>query len=119
MKNSFTLVQAIARQTFRKVNADLYSWFEGRLSALAKSHNLLLADGSREASIRETVTAAVEGHVDVSSETIQMSGPDLVLDAELTLALSLVFHELATNALKYGALHRRMVSSPGHPPTGP
>lgn len=104
VKNSFALVQAVARQTFRRAQPELYSSFEGRLSVLARSHDLLLAHDSRDAPIRETILAAIDGHAGNLPGRFDLEGPEFVLDADLTLPLSLVLHELATNAIKYGAL---------------
>lgn len=104
VKNSFALVQAIARQTFRRFQPELYSSFEGRLSVLARSHDLLLTQDTKAAPIREIILGATVGHATNTTDRFLLEGPDFVLPAEMTLPLSLVVHELATNAVKYGAL---------------
>ena len=104
VKNSFALVQAIARQTFKRAQPDLYSSFEGRLSVLARSHDLLLTQTTKEAPMRDVILGATDGHAANSADRFRLEGQDFVLPGDLTLPLSLVVHELATNAVKYGAL---------------
>ncbi|MBD9454275.1 MULTISPECIES: cache domain-containing protein [unclassified Rhizobium] len=104
VKNGFTLVQAISRQTFSKVEPERYRSFSERLTALARTYDLLLSKETTSSSVREVIVAAMEAHLDGGCERIRLEGPDVVLAADLALPLSLVVHELATNATKYGSL---------------
>ncbi|MBX5199412.1 HAMP domain-containing protein [Rhizobium sp. NZLR10] len=103
VKNGFTLVQAIARQTFSRANPESYNAFAERLAALAGTYDLILSREGSAAPIREIISAALRAHV-ASEERIRLAGPDVVLPADIALPLSLVLHELATNATKYGSL---------------
>lgn len=103
VKNGFALVQAIARQTFSRSNPESYNAFAERLAALAGTYDLILSREGSAAPIREIISAALRAHI-ASEERIRLDGPDVVLPADLALPLSLVLHELATNATKYGSL---------------
>ncbi|MBB3649610.1 two-component sensor histidine kinase [Rhizobium sp. BK619] len=103
VKNGFALVQAIARQTFSRSNPESYNAFAERLAALAGTYDLILSREGSAAPIREIISAALRAHI-ASQERIRLDGPDVVLPADIALPLSLVLHELATNATKYGSL---------------
>ncbi len=76
--------------------------FERRIHALSTAHNVLLHKTWTVAPIREVVTAVLgaAGHADRFS----VCGPDFDLGPRATLSVSLLMHELATNAAKYGGL---------------
>ncbi|MFS2154627.1 HWE histidine kinase domain-containing protein [Rhizobium sp. Rhizsp42] len=103
VKNGFTLVQAIARQTFARSDPAHYQSFSERLSALASTYDLILSREGSASSIRDVLAAALRAH-SADADRITVQGPDVVLPADLALPLSLVVHELATNATKYGSL---------------
>ncbi|UVD60510.1 histidine kinase (plasmid) [Rhizobium sp. Pop5] len=104
VKNGFTLVQAIARQTFSRSDPERYNSFAERLAALAGTYDVILSREGSASSLRDIVSAALRAHVASEAEHIRLAGPDVVLPAETALPLSLVIHELATNATKYGSL---------------
>lgn len=104
IKNTLTVVQAIARQSFRPVAPTEYSQFSERLSALASGYDLLFSENSEEATIGEVISNALAPHIGTMTDRISMGGEMIVLPPPVVLSLSLVIHELATNALKYGAL---------------
>jgi two-component sensor histidine kinase len=104
VKNGFALVQAIARQTFYKADPERYRSFAERLTALAGTYDLLLAKDAAASPIHDVVSRAVAAHAGLGSGRLRLEGPDVVLAPELALPLSLVVHELATNATKYGSL---------------
>ncbi|OWV89831.1 histidine kinase [Rhizobium sp. R635] len=104
VKNGFTLVQAIARQTFSRSDPERYNSFAERLAALAGTYDLILSREGSASSVRDIVSAALRAHVTSEAERIRLGGPDVVLPADIALPLSLVIHELATNATKYGSL---------------
>lgn len=104
VKNGFALVQAIARQTFGRTDADRYRSFGKRLTALAGTYDLLLSREAVASSIRELISAALRPHVGAETKRVHLDGPEVILSADLALPLSLVTHELGTNALKYGSL---------------
>lgn len=104
MKNLLTVVQAIASQTFRAGGApdQLESVLMDRLSALSTAQDLLIRTERTGAALSDVVSATIRAHG--REAQISMSGPDVRLSSRCTLAMSLALHELATNAVKYGAL---------------
>jgi two-component sensor histidine kinase/PAS domain-containing protein len=102
LKNTFSMILAIASQTLRSVTERGHvENFEKRLLALSKAHDILVHEpgGATVRAIVESLeeTLALPGRLDIE-------GPDVVLGPRGALSMSLVMHELGTNALKYGAL---------------
>lgn len=104
IKNGFALVQAIARQTLSRIDRDRYKAFADRVTALAGAFDLILTKEVTTAPIRNTIEGALRIHIEPGMQHIRLEGPDITLPAEAALPLSLVIHELATNATKYGSL---------------
>ena len=106
VKNALAVVQSISAQTYRTSldPRDAHVRFEERLRALARAHDVLTSRDWRDADLGELVTATVTPHSGRAEDRLHTSGPAVVLTPQSALALSMVFHELATNALKYGAL---------------
>ena len=104
VKNTLAVVQSLAHQTFRG-NGEIERpkvAFEGRLQALAAAHSLLTREHWEYASMRELVQNSiapfcVEGRCSID-------GVDFRLKPQAAVSISLAIHELATNAVKYGAL---------------
>ena len=104
VKNNLAMTQAIAAQTFRGSEdaAQAQQRFTARIVALAQANDLLTGERWAAASLRGVLEQAVCPHCgDPARLTLQ--GPDLQLSPKTALALTLAMHELATNALKYGA----------------
>ena len=103
LKNAMAIVQAMATQTFKQDTPEVTK-FEGRLGALASAHNLLNEHVKQPtASVREVVETAVLPFSE-GGDRFRLSGPDLHLRDQQVVSLTLALHELATNAVKYGAL---------------
>ena len=103
LKNAMAIVQAMANQTFEKGNPDL-SKFDGRLSTLARAHSLLNEHVRQpHADVRELVEMAIMPFHDRAGR-FEMDGPAVTIPDQLVISLALALHELATNAVKYGAL---------------
>jgi PAS domain S-box-containing protein len=105
VKNSLATVQSIASQTLRHADS-LQSFadaFNARLLALSKTHDLLTQQHWQHASLRDLVLKELEpyGH---RSPSFSVDSDDIQLHPRMALAFGLMFHELATNAVKYGAL---------------
>jgi PAS domain S-box-containing protein len=104
VKNTLAIIQSIAHQSFR-AGGDLNAAraaFESRLSALSAAHNLLTEANWESASLRQVVTDALAAAPEPGR--ISIAGPDLALSPKTAVSLAMALHELATNALKYGAL---------------
>jgi PAS domain S-box-containing protein len=105
VKNMLAVVQVLAERSGSKatsVDACLEA-FRGRLRALSGAHNALLAGDWKGASLASLVQTALEPYLG-DSDRIRLDIRDLQLEPEAALTLALGFHELATNAAKYGAL---------------
>jgi two-component sensor histidine kinase len=100
VKNTLATVQALARQTFGKLEGAPVEMFTERLIALSAAHDLLTRSGWSKADLDELMRVCTRAH----GERIAYSGPPVSLDPHTAVALSMVFHELATNSAKYGAL---------------
>jgi two-component sensor histidine kinase len=103
LKNLFASVLSIASQTSqsRQTSAEFMTAFEGRVQALAAAHDLLSQDEPADlAELTRRIVGAfagVAGAVEISGKPFKVAPSSVVL-------FSLVLHELATNAAKYGAL---------------
>ena len=105
-KNLLSVVQAIASQTGRTVDTfeEFQKRFAQRLQALAASHDLLVLQDWQGASLTDLVRDQLAPFTEFGSARITVSGPDIMLRPEAAEAIGLALHELATNAVKYGAL---------------
>jgi two-component sensor histidine kinase len=105
LKNTLAMVQAIVFQSFRSFGTkeQIEKTIAARLTALADAQDLLTVEGRRPARLRAIVERLVEIY-DVNASRFCIDGPDVILDPKLGFALVLILHEMATNAVKYGAL---------------
>lgn len=103
MKNMFSLVQAIANQTLREVEErEMVHAFNERIRALSRAHDVLLTQSWAAAELGDVVEAVVATLA--ADGAFDISGPEVTINPGATPTVSLLLYELATNALKYGAL---------------
>jgi two-component sensor histidine kinase len=104
VKNTLATVQSIAAQTLRGATSlgEAQDALTDRLVALAKAHDILTRESWEGADLREIVTGAIATHA--TRDRFVVSGPSVWLTPSVGLSLALTLHELATNAVKYGAL---------------
>lgn len=105
VKNTLATVQSLASQTFRSErDSHAFRQFENRLVALARAHDLLTQESWQGADLLEILNRALQAVCPDRERQLEVSGPPCRLNPKLALSLSMAFHELATNATKYGAL---------------
>ena len=107
-RNLLSVVQAIANQTLRSSEslASFKDQFSSRLGAISRVQSLLSQVEDRAVNLHELVSAELAAHSEPDREPnrIAVNGPAVALPATAAQALGLALHELATNAVKYGAL---------------
>jgi two-component sensor histidine kinase len=104
VKNTLATVQAMAIQTLKGVDLPARDAFLARLFALSSQHDLLTLDNWEGASFEGVVRRALRPWREDERTRFEVEGPAVHLDPKRALALGMAFHELATNAAKYGAL---------------
>ena len=106
VKNTLATVQGIATQTLTRseIPTDVRETLTSRLMALARAHDVLTNEKWAGADIHEMAEAAAAPYRGMDSSPFKLNGPRMNVPPNTAIALALVFHELATNAAKYGAL---------------
>ena len=102
VKNILAVVQGLARFSFGEADRTHVRQFEERLRALAEAHAVLTREHWRSAGLKDLLGEII--HAMRLEGRVQFTGPDVVLAPSSAIAYALAFHELATNALKHGAL---------------
>jgi PAS domain S-box-containing protein len=106
-QNTLATVQSIAVQTLcGAADKEVVDTFEGRILALSKAHSLLGRENWDAVSLRDVIDRILQafGLNDRRVARFSVEGGDVRLQAKAALTLAMVFHELATNAAKHGAL---------------
>jgi PAS domain S-box-containing protein len=102
VKNLFAMVQALVFQSLRAADAAMAERLVGRLEALSCAHDMLMQERWTAAPVLVLVQQVLR--VADDPERFDLDGPPVQICARAALSLSLLLHELATNATKYGAL---------------
>lgn len=101
VKNMLATVQSIAHSSFASVDGAAYDTFERRLISLGNVHELLTRQQWSGADLRELVEGQIASF---GQNRFKLSGPDVLVEPRIAGPLAMTLHELATNAVKYGAL---------------
>ena len=106
VRNILAVIQAVARYTLRSdaPKEQLIERFEGRLSALAGAHTLLVQSEWKGADLRNLARQQLAAHAAADPDRVRIEGEPILLPPDLATPFGLVLHELATNAAKHGAL---------------
>jgi len=106
LKNLLAVIEALAKfSATRSGDTDAYlQRFLGRLRALGTASDLVLKYGPGVLEANAVVGAVLEPFLSESPQRLRFGGPELWLSEHFGGALAMAVHELATNALKYGAL---------------
>jgi two-component sensor histidine kinase len=103
VKNTLAIMQSIAA-TFRSASRAEREKFEDGFGALAEAHNLLSQERWQDADLQDIVARVLQPHRLNNPDRVRMFGPKVPLSPRLAVVLSMILHEIATNAAKYGAL---------------
>ncbi|MDP4005542.1 sensor histidine kinase [Methylobacterium sp. NEAU K] len=111
VKNTLATVQSMAAQSLKNLGDGAAAGrdaFEARLLTLSRAHDVLTRESWVGADMRGIADQAVHPFLGEEAARVTLDGPDLRLPPEVALALTMILHELCTNAVKHGAL-----SAPG------
>jgi two-component sensor histidine kinase len=105
VKNTLTVVQAIVGQTLQNSGDPQHAvrTINARLVALGRAHDVLTRTRWDGAAITDVINSGIAVY-DPDNARIRIEGPPLKVGPNTALALAMAFHELCTNAIKYGAL---------------
>ncbi|WP_426163703.1 sensor histidine kinase [Sandarakinorhabdus sp. DWP1-3-1] len=108
VRNILTKVSAIARRTARGTTtmAQFIKDFEPRIASMARAHQMLVHGGWERLGLTELVESELQPYSPQVPGQIVTDGPNVALSSRVAQALGMALHELATNAVKYGALGR-------------
>jgi len=107
-KNALTAIQAIAYAT-RKYSTSLEDFvrtFDGRLNAMARSYDIITKNDWRAGELKELISECCKPFSD--AQRFEIDGPSILLSPKALVGMGLVIHELATNAIKHGALSAKI-----------
>jgi two-component sensor histidine kinase len=106
VKNTLATVQSISAQTLRTSDTKegAQDALEKRLLALSRAHDVLTRESWDGADLVEVIEKALEPYQTLGESRVHITGPHVRVTPRMSLALAMAMHELATNAVKYGAL---------------
>jgi two-component sensor histidine kinase len=104
VKNTVSLIQSLAHNTLRKlIPPSDFVTFENRLISISHAQDLI-AEEHVSVDLAALLGRTVEPVVHAFLARVKIEGPAISIPSEMVLSLSMIFHELATNACKYGSL---------------
>jgi PAS domain S-box-containing protein len=103
-RNLLAVVQGLVHLTDAPTVKDFKSAIGKRIRALARTNGAIAASRWEGASLRSIVDEELAPYINEATGNIRVSGEDVLLDPATAQSITLVLHELTTNAAKYGAL---------------
>jgi PAS domain S-box-containing protein len=103
-RNVLTTVQAMIHLTRAETASDLRDAIEGRIQTLANAHALFVESRWVGADIHNLITQELAPYHQDNDARVRIEGPKVLLEPNTAQTIAVTFHELATNAAKYGAL---------------
>ena len=106
VKNILALIRSLSRQA-KASSASLESYahaLEQRIAALAAAHDLAVSNTMQGVSLRTILETELKPYLAEDTMQVLLAGPVVGLRADVAPMIALVFHEIVTNAAKYGAL---------------
>jgi len=106
VKNMLTTVISMTKLTANGASSvtELRDKLLGRFQAMGRAHELLVASSWTDAQVDEVVRGTLDPRLHSNADRFVIFGPEVAIEPETALALNMALHELATNAIKYGAL---------------
>lgn len=106
VRNMLATVRSIARRSAAREESaqDYQMHLDGRLAALGRAHSVLLQEGGGGADLEALIAAEIAAFGRVRDGRIRVEGPPVRLKPDPAELIALAIHELATNAVKFGAL---------------
>ncbi len=105
-KNQLTVIQSMLNQSLNAAEnpADFADAFRKRITGLARSTDLMIANAAQGVDLRELAQNQLQPFIPDDPSRVRLYGPAVRLDTQVSQTLGMALHELATNATKYGAL---------------
>jgi len=106
VRNSLSVVRSIARRTAENSDSvdEMLAHFQGRLDAFSRVQAKLTRRADSRVDLMSLIGDEIVAHAAREGEQVQIEGPDIALEQKTAERFSLAVHELATNAVKHGAL---------------
>ena len=104
IRNLFSVVQCVVINTEARTADGYRAALSAKIAALSDAYSLIESARDRRISLVKLLERTLKPHAMPSKDRVVLSGPDVALDPQVALSLHMVFHELATNASKHGAL---------------
>jgi PAS domain S-box-containing protein len=108
-KNMLAVVDGVVRLSWREANPETFvETVSARIASLAACHELLYLNKWKNADLSELIRRQLEHFSDAIGSRITLEGPEVRLKSAVAEAIGMAVHELATNAVKYGALSNEL-----------